>query len=80
VVFGRIVVLFLLSSSENRGAPCLNDRSCFSGGSVPAELGEMDGRNVAAATVGLVNGKYLLLCLFILSYYVPVEFKIMFTI
>ncbi|XP_060562120.1 uncharacterized protein LOC132721762 isoform X2 [Ruditapes philippinarum] len=26
------------------------------GGSVPAELGEMDGRNVAAATVGLVNG------------------------
>lgn len=26
------------------------------GGSVPAELGEMDGRNAAAATVGLVNG------------------------
>lgn len=26
------------------------------GGSIPAELGEMDGRNAAAATVGLVNG------------------------
>lgn len=26
------------------------------GGSVPAELGEMEGRNAAAATVGLVNG------------------------
>ena len=24
---------------------------------MPAELGEMDGRNAAAATVGLVNGK-----------------------
>jgi hypothetical protein len=51
----------------------------FSGGSVPAELGEMDGRNVAAATVGLVNGKYLLLCLSScrICY---VEFIIMFTI
>ena len=31
----------------------------FTGGSVPAELGEMDGRNAAAATVGLVNGEYM---------------------
>ena len=30
---------------------------CPSGGSVPAEIGETDGRNSAAATVGLVNGK-----------------------
>ena len=28
------------------------------GGSVPAELGEMDGKNAGAATVGLVNGKH----------------------
>ena len=28
---------------------------------MPAELGEMDGRNAAAATVGLVNGKNLFL-------------------
>ena len=27
-----------------------------SGGSIPAELGEMDGKNAAAAAVGLVNG------------------------
>ena len=35
------------------------------GGSVPAELGEMDGRNAAAATVGLVNGEKfcLIFCL-----------------
>ena len=26
---------------------------------MPAELGEMDGRNAAAATVGLVNGEYM---------------------
>ena len=31
----------------------------FTGGSVPAELGEMEGRNAAAATVGLVNGEYM---------------------
>lgn len=28
----------------------------FVGGSIPNELGEMDGRNAAAAAVGLVNG------------------------
>jgi hypothetical protein len=26
------------------------------GGAVPAELGEQDGKNAAASTVGLVNG------------------------
>ena len=29
----------------------------LSGGSIPNELGEMDGRNAAAAAVGLVNGQ-----------------------
>lgn len=28
----------------------------FIGGAVPAELGEQDGKNAAASTVGLVNG------------------------
>lgn len=27
------------------------------GGAIPAELGEQDGKNAAAAAVGLVNGK-----------------------
>lgn len=32
----------------------------FVGGSIPNELGEMDGRNAAAAAVGLVNGQLVL--------------------
>ena len=39
------------------------------GGSVPAELGEMDGRNAAAATVGLVNGELFM------SFYICIAHK-----
>ena len=35
-----------------------NNCSYIIGGAVPAELGEQDGKNAAASTVGLVNGVY----------------------
>lgn len=37
----------------------------FVGGSIPNELGEMDGRNAAAAAVGLVNGQLVLYTLIV---------------